>query len=165
MLGFPEKTFWIELATVAQLAEKLPASLHGEYGSEYILRVPAEKDGMIFSPNSSLCQKGKELWIARRNESGIFNGIDHLIKQITNGCGDRKPEAVFQADCALRGKLSFNRVLKDEIINRIQFPLSKNQNVPWLGLYGFGEFTKLGGRNRIHFFTTSRYVLLERTRK
>ena len=163
-LGFPETAFWGEVGTVGQLAEKLPAELHEEYGSEYILRIPVEKDGRIFAPHRSICQKGKELWLARRNESGIFKGVDLMLEQIIDGCGGRKPLAVFQADCGLRGKLSLNRVLKDEITNRIQSPLSKDQDVPWLGLYGWGEFTKLGGRNHIHFFTTSLYVILERTR-
>jgi hypothetical protein len=30
---------------------------------------------------------------------------------------------------------------------------------PWLGMYGFGEITILGGRNEFHNYTTSLYVL------
>ena len=161
-LGFPETVPWIEVGVVAQLAEKLPAALHEEYGSEYILRIPMGEGGRIFAPYHSICEKGKELWLTRRDEGGIFKGVDRLLKQITEGIGDRKPLAVFHADCAVRGRLSFDRVLKDEIVNRIQRPLCKDKDVPWLGIYGMGEFTRLGGRNRIHFFTTSLYVIFER---
>lgn len=161
-LGFPETAHWIEVAVVAQLAEKLPAALHEEYGSEYILRIPVGEGSRIFAPYQSICQKGKELWLARRDESRIFKGVDRLLKQIIEASKDRKLLAVFHADCALRGRLSFDRVLKDEIMNRIQHPLGKDKDVPWLGIYGMGEFTKLGGRNRIHFFTTSLFVILER---
>ena len=163
-LGFPETANPIEVALLAQFAEKLPESLHEEYGSEYILRnfLGKEEDGRILTPYPDICQKGKELWLDRRDEEGIFKGVDRLLKQIIEGSGDRKPLAVFHADCLLRGRLSFNKVLKDEIINRIQHPLCKDKDVPWLGLYGLGEFAKLGGRNRIHLCTTSLYVILER---
>jgi len=165
-LGFQETAHFLEVGTVAQLAERLPTALHEEYGSEYILRIYGGKDeeGRILMPFPGLCQKGKELWLSRRDEEGIFKGVDHMLKQITEGIGGRKPLAVFHADCALRGRLSFDRVLKDEIINRIQHPLCKDKDVPWLGMYGFGEFAGLGGRNRIHFMTTSLYVILERAR-
>jgi hypothetical protein len=163
-LGFPETAHFLEVLTVAQLAEKLPAALHEEYGSEYILRLftGKEEDGGILTPFPGICQKGKELWLARRDEEGIFKGVDRMLEQIIERSKDRKTLAVFHADCALRGRLSFDRVVKDEIINRIQHPLCKGKDVPWLGIYGFGEFTRLGGRNRIHFFTTSLYVILER---
>ena len=162
-LGFPETANAIEVGLVSQFAEKLPESLHEEYGSEYILRifVGKEEDGRIVTPYPDICQKGRKLWLARRDEEGIFKGVDRLLEQIIKGIEDRKPLAVFHADCLLRGRLSLNQVLKDEIIDRIQHPLCKDKDVPWLGLYGMGEFAKLGGRNRIHLCTTSLYVILE----
>jgi hypothetical protein len=166
-LGFPKTAQWVEVSPVVQLAEKLPPTLHEEYGSEYILRVfmATEGDDRIFTPFHDFCRKGKELWLGKRDEQGMFKGVDHLLKQIVEDCEGRKPLAVFQADCALRGRLSFNQVLKDEILNRIQYPLSKDKDIPWLGIYGNGEFTRLGGQNRIHFYTTSLYVILERAGK
>ena len=165
-LGFPETANWMEVSLLTQFAEKLPESLHEEYGSEYMLYnfLGKEEDGRLLTPYPGICQKGKELWLARRDEEGIFRGVDRLLKQIIESSEGRKPLAVFHADCLLRGRLSFNKVLKDEIINRIQHPLCKDKDVPWLGLYGAGEFTRLGGRNRIHLFTTSLFVILERAR-
>lgn len=163
-LGFPETANPIEVGLLTQFAQKLPESLHEEYGSEYILRMfgGKEEDGRIVTPYPDICRKGKELWLARRDEEGIFKGVDRLLKQIIEGSESRKPLAVFHADCALRGRFSFNKVLKDEIINRIQHPLCKDKDVPWLGIYGAGEYAKLGGRNRFHLFTTSLFVILER---
>ncbi len=163
-LGFPETANYMEVGLLTQFAEKLPESLHEEYGSKYILRifVGKEEDGRIMTPYPDICQKGKELWLARRDEEGIFKGVDRLLEQIIKDIGGRKPLAVFHADCLLRGRLSLNKVLKDEIINRIQHPLCKNKDVPWLGLYGMGEYARLGGRNRLHLCTTSLFVILER---
>jgi hypothetical protein len=30
---------------------------------------------------------------------------------------------------------------------------------PWLGMYGFGEFARLGGENTYHNYTTALYVI------
>jgi len=30
---------------------------------------------------------------------------------------------------------------------------------PWLGMYGFGEFARLGGKNTYHNYTTALYVI------
>ena len=92
----------------------------------------------------------------------MFADLDKMVEQIIERCKGRKPYAVFHADCAARGRWSFNRVLKDEIIQRMQYPLIQDTNVPWLGIYGFGEFSQLGGKNRFHMFTTSLFVILKK---
>jgi hypothetical protein len=166
-LDFPETVEIAKIGPLIQIAEKLPPELEEEYGSEFMLRNLSAKgeDGSLITLSPELCQAGKELWLARRDEQGIFKGVDRLVEKIIKICNGRKPLAVFQADCVLRGRLSLDRVLKDEIVNRIQEPISRDNDVPWLGMYGFGEFTQLGGRNHIHFFTTSIYCILERTQK
>jgi small ligand-binding sensory domain FIST len=68
--------------------------------------------------------------------------------------------AVFHADCLARGKLLFGKVIKDELVSKMQTPFSKNGVCPpWLGMYGFGEFAKLGAKNEFHNYTTALYVL------
>ena len=54
----------------------------------------------------------------------------------------------------------FNKIVKDEIIEKMQEPLMKDGKVPWLGMYGFGEFTKINGKNLFHNYTTSIYALV-----
>jgi len=34
--------------------------------------------------------------------------------------------------------------------------------VPWLGLYGYGEFCPLAGRNSMHTFTTALFPVVRR---
>jgi hypothetical protein len=162
-LGLPETVPPIEVC-FAPLAEQLPEELHEEYGSQYIIRVyggsfeSVSEDGSLFVTAS--CPEGTKLWLMKRDEKGIFEGVDRIVEQVVQRCGGRRPVAVFHADCAARGRLIFNRILKDEIVSRMQYPLCKDENVPWLGLYGGGEFTMIGGRNQIHAFTTSIYVIL-----
>jgi len=45
----------------------------------------------------------------------------------------------------------------------MQHPLSCEGEVPpWLGIYGFGEFARLGGVNTYHNYTTAIYALYRR---
>jgi len=72
----------------------------------------------------------------------------------------RKPIAVFHADCLARGRFLFNRVLKEELVSRMQYPFNSNGICPpWLGMYGFGEFARLGGKNTYHNYTTALYTI------
>jgi len=85
-----------------------------------------------------------------------------MMNRIIERLKGRVPLAVFHADCQARGRLLFNRIMKDEIINRLQFPICKGENIPWLGMYGGGEITPLGGKNHVHIYTSSLYVLVRR---
>jgi len=82
-----------------------------------------------------------------------------MVNIIDTNLNGRKPVVVFHADCILRGKFSFNRILKDEIINRMQYPLCKGEQVPWMGFYSAGEFAMIGDRNHGHQFTSALSVL------
>ncbi len=163
-LGLPETARLADTIPIGALAEELPGELHEEYGNTHILRVIAKKqmDGSIYMPVD--CPEGTKLWLTKRDEKRIFDGLDRMVEQIVNRCGGRQPLAVFHADCGARGRLLFNRVLKDEIVSRMQYPLCKDEDVPWLGMYGFGEFARTGGRNRFHNYTTALYVIVKRNK-
>ena len=121
------------------------------------------EDGTIYSNRTT--PEGTKLWQTRRNENKILEGVDGMMVQILERCGGRKPVAVFHADCAARGKLLFNRIIKNEIVGRIQYPLCKEDNIPWLGMYAGAELTPLGGRNELQAYTSSLYVLVKRKQK
>ncbi|MFW6289168.1 MAG: hypothetical protein ACOC2Q_05250, partial [Spirochaetota bacterium] len=76
----------------------------------------------------------------------------------------RRPLAVFHADCLLRGRLLFNRIVKEETVALLQGPICDGTDVPWLGMYSGGEFGPLGGRNMVHIFTSTLAVVTERRR-
>jgi hypothetical protein len=89
----------------------------------------------------------------------MFDGVDRMTKQILELLKGKKPLAVFHADCLLRGRFSLNRILKDEFINRMQYPICQGDPIPWLGLYSGGEFAMIGGKNWFHTFTSSLFVI------
>ncbi len=161
-LGIPEKVQFVDSIPIGALAEELPENLQEEYGNTHILRVVAKKgtDGSIYMPVE--CPVGTKLYLTKRGEDLIFGGLDQMVRQIVEKCNGRSPVAVFHADCVARGKGMLNRILKDEIVFRMQHPLCKDEDIPWLGMYGLGEFARLGGRSRFHNYTTALHVIVKR---
>ena len=162
LLGVNPKpeTFCEETIPIGALAEKLPPELAEEYGNPHILRAITKyyEDGSIY--NATTCKAGLELWLTMRNEELIFSeqqrALDFLKDKISSGT----PVAVFQTDCLARGRYLFNKVIKDEIITMMHSALSTGGDVPpWLGMYGFGEYTRLGGKNCYHNYSTALMVL------
>jgi len=145
---------------VGALAEELPEALAAEYGNAHILRVVTRRDadGTMHYPTE--IQTGTKLWLTVRDEARIFSDMDRMMEQMTARSHGSKPVAVFHADCLARGRFLFNRVMKEELVSRMQFPLSTGGvPPPWLGMYGFGEFARLGGANTFHNYTTAIYAI------
>ncbi len=147
-----------ESIPVGALGEALPDEVAAEYGNPHILRVVTQKDddAMVYA---CTCPEGTELWLTKRDEERIFGDLDTMMKRIVRQLDGRQPIAVFHADCLARGRYTLNRVLKDEIVGQMQAPLFRAGQVPWLGMYGFGEFARLSGKNTFHNYTTALYVL------
>ena len=145
---------------IGALAESLPDVLAAEYGNAHILRVVTkhDADGTMHYPTE--IRAGTKLWLTVRDEARIFSDMDRMMGQMAARAGARKPVAVFHADCLARGRFLFNRVMKEELVSRMQFPLStEGVPPPWLGMYGFGEFARLGGANTYHNYTTAIYAI------
>ena len=155
-LGLPDDAALADTIPIGAAAERLNSNQASCYGYEYILRVITHKgpdDSLIYATE---CPEGAKIWLTARDEELIFSDLDRLVAQITAKAGARKPVAVFQADCLARGRRLFNRVLKEELVQRMQFPFStEGLAPPWLGMYGFGEYARLGERNAYHNYTTA----------
>ncbi|MFZ4057337.1 MAG: FIST signal transduction protein [Ferruginibacter sp.] len=158
-LGLPENATCGDSIPIGALGEKLPDDLAKEYGNSHILRVVTKREGnnMYYATD---CKVGTKLWLTTRDEELIFNEMDRMVSTIKNRIKDREVVAVFHADCLARGRFLFNKIMKDELVSRMQYPFTTNGECPpWLGMYGFGEFARLGGKNYYHNYTTAIYVL------
>lgn len=144
---------------IGALGEKLSPELAKEYGNEHILRVVTKHvgDDMYYATE---CKEGTELWLTTRDEDLIFSEMDRLVQDVKNRMGGKDAVAVFHADCLARGRFLFNRIIKEELVGAMQFPFYVDGACPpWLGMYGFGEFARLGGENEYHNYTTALYVI------
>lgn len=145
---------------VGALAEALPPALAAEYGNPHLLRVVTKREPSGAMHYATTCPVGTKLWLTVRDEDLIFKDLDRMMDAMTTRAKGRKPVAVFHADCLARGRYLFNKVMKEELVSHMQFPLAKDgAPPPWLGMYGFGEFARLGGENTYHNYTTALYAL------
>ena len=144
---------------IGALAERLSPELAQEYGNNHILRVVTKHEGdcMFYATE---CPEGTRLWLTKRDEALIFKEMDRVVEEMTTRLQGKTPVAVFHADCLARGRFLFNRIIKEELVGKMQFPFYVNgQCPPWLGMYGFGEIARLGGENTYHNYTTALYVI------
>jgi hypothetical protein len=158
-LGLNENATCGDSIPIGALGEKLSADLATEYGNSHILRVVTKHEGedMYYA---TACAEGIELWLTTRDEELIFKEMDRMVACMKERMQGHQPVAVFHADCLARGRFLFNRIIKDELVSKMQYPFYVNGECPpWLGMYGFGEFAKLGGKNTYHNYTTALYVL------
>lgn len=159
-LGLPETATPGDTIPPGAVGVALAPAVAAEYGDSHLLRVITRKlpDGSFLMPVAS--PAGTRLSLMRRDEDRIFRNLDVMMKQVRAAIGARKVVGVFHADCGARGRLMLDRVSKDEIVKEMQTPLHQGGQCPaWLGMYGFGEFARLGGRNTFHNYTTALYVI------
>lgn len=141
------------------LAAALPDDLAKEYGNAHLLCAASACDvpgAMQLNKSASV---GDKYYMTMRDEDLIFSEQEKTMDFFKNKLGGGKPAAVFQTDCIARGRTLFNRIMKDELIGMMQSALTGGETPPWLGMYGFGEFCPLGGKNVFHTYTTSLLVL------
>jgi len=158
-LGLPSDATCGDSIPIGALGEKLSQTLAAEYGNDHILRVVTKHEGSSIY-YATTCPVGTELWLTTRDEELIFSEMDRMVENMQNRLGGKPVVAVFHADCLARGRFLFDRIIKEELVNRMQFPFyNDGQCPPWLGMYGFGEFARLGFKNTYHNYTTALYIL------
>ena len=159
-LGLPSTAQPADTIPPGAVGMPLSPALAAEYGDSHLLRVITRRlpDGTFLMPVT--CPVGTRLSLMRRDEERIFKNLDVMMNQIRAAIGSRRIVGVFHADCGARGRLMLDRVAKEEIVKAMQTPLFPNGDTgAWLGMYGFGEFARLGGRNQFHNYTTALYVI------
>jgi len=160
ILGLPADSTCGDTIPVGALGEKLPEPLASEYRNPLLLRVVTSHDGENMHFATSIAE-GTPLWLTTRDEALIFSEMDHMVQAMKNRLTGKQVVAVFHADCLARGRFLHNRIIKEELVSRMQYPFYNESGYcpPWLGMYGFGEFARLGGINTFHNYTTALYVL------
>lgn len=159
-VGLPAETPVSEAMVIVGLGVELSPEEKVAYGNPHILRailIVSEDHQSFLWPVR--CDEGTKVVLMQRDEQLIFDGVERMIGRLNKALNGRKPVAVFHADCMARGRLMFERVLKDEIIAKLQYPICGDDAVPWLGVYGYSEYAPLAGINRLHSFTTSIFAL------
>jgi len=144
---------------IGALGEPLSEELSNEYGNDLLLRVVTKHDGEAMYYATTV-ENGTHLWLTKRDEDLIFSEMNRIVGDLKSRIGNGEVVAVFHADCLARGRFLFNRVIKEELVGSMQHPFyNQGECPPWLGMYGFGEFARLGGKNEYHNYTSALYIL------
>jgi hypothetical protein len=158
-LGLSSDASCADSIPIGALAEELSPMLAAEYGNKHILRAVTKHEGNTMFYATTILE-GTSLWLTVRDEDLIFSEMDNMVACLVEKLNGRTPIAVFHADCLARGRFLFNRIIKEELVGKMQFPFYSNGECPpWIGMYGFGEFAQLGNVNTFHNYTTALYVL------
>ena len=155
-MSLPDTAALSDTMPIGALAEELSPEEAAKYGNKHILRVVTHTDdtGSLIYPVD--IKVGTKLWLTVRDEDLIFADVERMVKDLLAASAYKKPIAVFSSDCVTRGRRLFNRIVKEELVYKMQYPLSTNDiTPPWLGLYGFGEYARINGANRYHNYTTA----------
>lgn len=158
-LGLTPQATCGDTIPIGALGEKLSPELAAEYGNNHLLRVVTKHvgDDMYYATQ---CPIGTELFLTKRDEDLIFSEMSRMVKNLKTEIGGKQPVAIFHADCLARGRFLFDRIIKEELVGWMQTPFYVNNECPpWLGMYGFGEFARLGGKNEYHNYTSALYVI------
>jgi hypothetical protein len=141
---------WMRYAISLALCFRAPNYMKDE---EYVVRgVPAVRivDGSIAVQTE--VQEGTSVWLSSRDKEKISNGFDRMASQIKDQLGGKKPELVFQFECATRGKMMFRHQEKLRLLKR--FRQSLDPDAPWVGFYTAGEIGPVEEHNLRHLYTS-----------
>lgn len=151
---FPEdwKQQWNKITLNLCLGFKAPERFGNEY-EEYVIRYMMGKDDQQgYVTIQSEVGEGTELWLTRRDRELITEGAGKISGKILEQLAGSKPRFVLQFECVGRGKVVFREHEKMELISSLQRAVG--EDIPWLGLYTYGEIGPIAGQNFQHNFTS-----------
>lgn len=95
---------------------------------------------------------GSEFWFARRDPETILANSNKMTDELVEQLQAKTPKLIFHVECVGRGKLIFREQEKLKLLNNRQARIGTD--IPWLGLYSFGEIGPIADHNQLHNFTS-----------
>ncbi|MBU0456343.1 MAG: FIST N-terminal domain-containing protein [Pseudomonadota bacterium] len=134
--------------------------LESPCGEQLIIRMPV---GLVKNTGavkfSVEIPEGTEIRFTRRDPQIIAEKVICGFKALIERNEGKKPIAVFQYDCAGRGRAIYDRCLNEAIFE----PLKKllGPETPWIGFHTYGEIAPLCGKVFFHNFTAVIGIMFE----
>jgi len=142
---------WNKLALNLCLGFKTPEHIKRDYGEFFVRYIMDKDDREGYVTIQSDVEDGTEMWIVRRDKDLIRDGIKAISSRIREQLGDHRPKFVLQFECVGRGKVIFRDQEKIQLLRLLQTGVGAD--LPWIGLYSYGEIGPISGYNCIHNFT------------
>ncbi|MEI6205773.1 MAG: FIST N-terminal domain-containing protein [Desulfuromonadales bacterium] len=151
---FPEdwQQHWNKTSLNLCLGFKTPEHIRSGYEDHIIRYMMGNNEQQGYVTIQSEIEDGMELWLVRRDKELITNGIQMISRQIAEQLDGMKPKFVLQFECVGRGKVVFRETEKIALVRTLQKNIG--ENIPWLGLYTYGEIGPVAGSNCLHNYTS-----------
>lgn len=150
-LDVEERTDWgLALCHVA-IGFETPTSLRDDY-EEYVVRFfPTHDEELRTLTIPTEVDADVPVTLLRRDLARLTSANQRMLDVLAERMRGRRPQVVFHIDCAGRGKAFISEAQKDELIGGLFDHFGAD--VPWLGVYGFGEIAPVNGVNAYHNYT------------
>lgn len=120
-------------------------------GDKLIIRMPVGIDKETGAVKFSVeIPAGTEIHITRRDPQIIAEKVHSALKELLERNKDKKILAVFQYDCAGRGRVIYGKDVYCVLLEPLKKLLG---DVPWIGFHTYGEIAPLCGKVFFHNFT------------
>ena len=126
---------------------------NGTIDDDYYLRCMLAKDvdaGCVRLQTE--VQQDDEFWVSRRDFEKILAGVKMMAEAIVAQLDGKLPYFILQVECDGRGKTILRTQEKLAVLEVLQSTLG--HNIPWIGLYAFGEIAPIDQENHIHNLTS-----------
>lgn len=142
---------WNKTSLNLCLGFKTPEQLKKTYG-EYMVRYMMGRDRDEGSVTiQSDVREGTDLWIVRRDKELIKSGMRTISSRIKDKVGTKRPKFILHFECVGRGKVVFSDKEKIKLLASLQKDIG--EDIPWIGLYTYGEIGPIEEHNCFHNFT------------
>jgi hypothetical protein len=132
------------------LGLKAPGTLKNVY-DDYIIRAMPVVDFATGSGRvSTELKPGTKIHMISRNPEKLLPNAELMAQDISRQLNGAQPKFVLQIDCAGRSKVLRT---EEKIIIQKKLQSFVKAEVPWTGLYCYGEMGPVAGKNYFHNFT------------
>jgi small ligand-binding sensory domain FIST len=122
---------------------------HDEYVIRAVIRGKDDTPGSVGIATE--VSEGTSIWVTRRDSGKIATGVERVAEELRAQLGHNPARLVFQFDCAGRGKVLLREPQKLQLLETLRQQIGLE--VPWLGLYTYGEIAPVGEHNHFHNYT------------
>jgi hypothetical protein len=142
---------WTSAIVTLALGMKAPGYMRGydEYVIRAVIRGKDDTPGSVGIATE--VSEGTSIWVTRRDSGKIATGVERVAEELRAQLGHNPARLVFQFDCAGRGKVLLREPQKLQLLETLRQQIGLE--VPWLGLYTYGEIAPVGEHNHFHNYT------------
>jgi hypothetical protein len=135
--------------------KEAPSEIYPDHVITTPLRLD-EETGALFCPTTSF-EVGQTIRLNRRDIVEIRENARGCAKSLHDPAA--RPSAVFQFDCAGRGRMLYGAATADALVRPLQAELGID--LPWIGFHTYGEIGAVGEQLLTHNYTVVLVVLYE----